>query len=99
MYRQFVTMRLFFLLLLGLMMAGCVTAAANEIAVSPTEPSIPTQPSIPTEPSPPTAEAPERLTPQQVTANFYDWYLGYIGDPASETFRNPLVDQAYGKSP
>ena len=105
MYRQFVTIRLFFLLLLGLVLAGCISAAADEIAVSPTEPSPPTEPgtpaepSTPTEPRTPTAEAPESLTPQQVTANFYDWYLGYIGDPASETFRNPLVDQAYRDTP
>jgi hypothetical protein len=30
---------------------------------------------------------------------FYGWYLGYIGDPASDTFRNPLVDRAYRQAP
>lgn len=29
---------------------------------------------------------------------FYTWYLGYIGDPATEQFRNPLVDGAYRES-
>lgn len=35
-------------------------------------------------------------TPAQVTANFYDWYLGYIGE--GETRQNPLVDGAYRSS-
>jgi hypothetical protein len=31
----------------------------------------------------------------QVVESFYQWYLAYIGDPASDTFRNPMVDRAY----
>lgn len=31
--------------------------------------------------------------PEQVVADFYDWYLGYIGK--GETMRNPLVDGVY----
>ncbi len=33
--------------------------------------------------------------PDGVAKAFYTWYLGYIGDPAAENFRNPLVDKAY----
>jgi hypothetical protein len=29
---------------------------------------------------------------------FYTWYLGYIGDPTTLQFRNPLVDGAYRES-
>jgi hypothetical protein len=47
-----------------------------------------------------TAEAPAGVqTPEVVVGAFYAWYLDYIGDPASETFRNPLVDQAYHDAP
>jgi hypothetical protein len=35
------------------------------------------------------------MAPAQVVEGFYSWYLAYIGDPASETFRNPMVDRAY----
>ena len=35
------------------------------------------------------------MAPAQVVESFYGWYLAYIGDPASETFRNPMVDRAY----
>jgi len=38
------------------------------------------------------------MTPEEVVQGFYDWYLGYIGDPASEEMRNPLVDGAYRSS-
>jgi hypothetical protein len=34
-------------------------------------------------------------TPSDVVRSFYDWYLEYIGDPASGEMHNPLVDQAY----
>jgi hypothetical protein len=37
--------------------------------------------------------------PAEVVQVFYDWYLDYIGDRASENFRNPLVDRAYHQSP
>lgn len=36
--------------------------------------------------------------PAEVTQAFYDWYLAYIGEPGSDTFRNPLVDGAYRDS-
>jgi len=41
--------------------------------------------------------APE--TPDAVVQAFYDWYLAYIGDPATDNFRNPLVDKAYHDAP
>ena len=34
-------------------------------------------------------------TPVGTAKAFYTWYLGYIGDPATDDFRNPLVDKAY----
>lgn len=37
--------------------------------------------------------------PAQVVQAFYDWYLSYIGEPGSDTFRNPMVDKAYHDSP
>jgi hypothetical protein len=37
--------------------------------------------------------------PADVVQIFYDWYLAYIGDRASGTFRNPLVDRVYRESP
>lgn len=36
--------------------------------------------------------------PDGVAKAFYTWYLGYIGDRASENFRNPMVDKAYQDS-
>jgi hypothetical protein len=41
---------------------------------------------------------PVALPPEQVVRGFYDWYLGYIGDPAVGEMRNPLVDGAYRSS-
>jgi hypothetical protein len=38
------------------------------------------------------------MTPEQVVEGFYDWYLGYIGDPASGEMRSPLADGAYRSS-
>jgi hypothetical protein len=38
------------------------------------------------------------MPPEAVVTGFYDWYLGYIGDPASIEIRNPLVDGAYRSS-
>jgi hypothetical protein len=38
-------------------------------------------------------------SPDAVAAAFYEWYLDYIGDPATEEFRNPLVDKAYLEAP
>lgn len=37
------------------------------------------------------------LAPEQVVADFYADYLAYIGDPASDTFRNPMVDRMYAE--
>lgn len=42
--------------------------------------------------------APHQMAPEEVVASFYNWYLGYIGEPASEEMRNPLVDRAYRSS-
>ena len=44
------------------------------------------------------APDPAAMSPEQVVQGFYDWYLGYIGDPASGEMRNPLVDGAYRSS-
>jgi hypothetical protein len=41
---------------------------------------------------------PVALLPEQVVRGFYDWYLGYIGDPAVGEMRNPLADGAYRSS-
>lgn len=35
----------------------------------------------------------------EAAEGFYSWYLAYIGDPATDTFRNPLVDRAYRQAP
>jgi hypothetical protein len=37
-------------------------------------------------------------TPDGAAKAFYTWYMGYIGDPATDQFRNPLVDGAYRDS-
>jgi hypothetical protein len=34
-------------------------------------------------------------TPEEVTQDFYTWYLDYFGNPAEGTFRSPLADRAY----
>jgi hypothetical protein len=51
----------------------------------------------------PDPEAGEQVTAQElgpaaVVQDFYDWYLGYIGNRSGGTFRNPLVDAAYQNS-
>lgn len=38
------------------------------------------------------------FSPEGTAKGFYTWYLAYIGDPAKEDFRNPLVDKAYRDS-
>jgi hypothetical protein len=38
------------------------------------------------------------IEPAQVAEAFYKWYLAYIGDPATESFRNPMADRAYRES-
>lgn len=35
----------------------------------------------------------------EAAGGFYSWYLAYFGDPATDTFRNPLVDRAYREAP
>jgi hypothetical protein len=46
-----------------------------------------------------TAEEPVAAkTPEEAVGAFYDWYLAYIGDRASDSFRNPVVDRAYRDS-
>lgn len=46
----------------------------------------------------PVTDEPATLTPEQVTEDFYTWYLGYIDQPGSRQMRNPLVDKAYRSS-
>jgi hypothetical protein len=46
-----------------------------------------------------TASQASTLGPAEVVDAFYGWYLDYIGDRASDTFRNPLRDGAYRTSP
>lgn len=38
-------------------------------------------------------------SPVEAVESFYSWYLAYIGDPAGDDFRNPLVDRAYRQAP
>ncbi len=85
MYRQRLTNLFVSLLLLGLVIVGCTPAAGNETAVGPVDNSART-------------EAPESLTPQQVTLNFYNWYLEIIGDRSDGSFTNPLVEGLYHDS-
>jgi len=44
----------------------------------------------------PAAQATSGLAPDEVVSEFYEWYLGYIGEAGER--RNPLVDRAYGSS-
>lgn len=37
-------------------------------------------------------------SPEGTAKAFYTWYLAYIGSPAMDKFRNPLVDKAYRDS-
>jgi hypothetical protein len=37
-------------------------------------------------------------SPEGTAKAFYTWYLAYIGSPATDEFRNPLVDKAYRDS-
>jgi hypothetical protein len=38
------------------------------------------------------------MTPEQIVAEFYDWYFSYMGDPACGEMRNPVADGAYRDS-
>jgi hypothetical protein len=40
----------------------------------------------------------EVATPEEVTQDFYTWYLEYFGDPGAGTFRSPLADKSYQNS-
>ncbi|MAT99687.1 MAG: hypothetical protein CL608_21305 [Anaerolineaceae bacterium] len=82
-----------FLLLAGLVLVGCVPQSRNETSDAPAA-SAP----VNTEEAAPTAEAAESLTPQQVTENFYNWYLDFMGDRTDGSFTNPLVTGAYHES-
>ncbi len=86
MYRQQMTKLFVILLLLGLVIGGCAPATGNEPAVAPAEANAPVK------------GAPESLTPQQVTENFYNWYLATIGDRSDGSFTNPLVEGLYRDS-
>jgi hypothetical protein len=86
MYRRRLANVFVFLLLLGLVVMGCTPGAGNETAVDPAESRAPL------------VAAPEGLSPQQVTANFYNWYLDLAGNRADSSFVNPLVSGAYRDS-
>jgi hypothetical protein len=70
-----------------------VPTAGDETAVSPA-PNVSTEPTIPVEPERQT----DPLSPQQVTENFYNWYLEAIGDRSDGSFTNPLVTGLYQQS-
>ncbi len=68
-------------------LSGCAAGwASGDPEPSPTPTRTP-------EPTQPVSEAPEA-----VVEAFYDWYLDYIGGPAPDERRNPLVDGAYRSS-
>ena len=73
-------------LLMGLILGGCTAVTNTDTAVAPELDTVP----IPA--------APESLTPQQVTTNFYNWYLELAGDRAGSSFVNPLVSGVYRDS-
>ncbi len=37
----------------------------------------------------------EASTAVEAATAFYEWYFAYIGEPGTDSFRNPLVDRAY----
>jgi len=86
MFRQRFAKLFLFLLLVGLVLAGCVPQTGNEVADTPVD--------SPTERSTPITEAAESLTPQQVTENFYNWYLDFMDNRTEGNFTNPLVTRA-----
>lgn len=86
-------------LLLVLLLVSCASDSLDNGGETAVLPEPTNTISAPTQPAATPTTAPESLTPQQVTANFYNWYLDYIGDRASDTFRNPLVDKAYHDAP
>lgn len=90
MYRQRMIHFFLFLTLAVLVWAGCTPTTGNDTAVSSTAPPAPTV-------SEPTSEA-LALTPQQVTQNFYNWYLETIGNHSDGSFTNPLVEGLYRDS-
>ncbi len=79
---------------LSLILAGCAPTIYenNQIVSTPTAVDS-------VEVSDPSLKESGYLPPQQVTENFYDWYLTTIGESGNDTFRNPLVDKAYHDSP
>ena len=90
MYRQQMTNLFLFLLLVGLFVVGCVPTAVEMPATAPDS-------STPGEP----ADAPESasdLSPQQVTENFYSWYLAPMADRSDGGFTNPLAAGLYRDS-
>ncbi|MCL4264030.1 MAG: DUF3828 domain-containing protein [Anaerolineae bacterium] len=86
MYGQRMTRLFLYLFLMALALVGCTATSEPETAVSPTVVSE----SI--------AETSESLTPEQVTADFYNWYLETIGDRSDGSFTNPLVEGLYRDS-
>jgi hypothetical protein len=42
--------------------------------------------------------SPAATSPVAAVEGFYGWYLGYMGDPMSNEWRNPLADGAYRES-
>ena len=86
MYRHRLIQFLLFSLLMGLLLAGCTAVTDTDTAAAPEQESAPVM------------AAPESLTPQQVTTNFYNWYLDLAGDRADGSFVNPLVSGVYRDS-
>jgi hypothetical protein len=82
---------LFFLI--GLVVIGCVPTAGDETAVSPA-PDVSIEPTTLIE----SERQTDTLSPQQVTENFYNWYLEAIGDRSDGSFTNPLVTGLYQQS-
>ena len=40
----------------------------------------------------------ETQTPAEVAESFYEWYLDYLGDPSTGSFRNKMTEGAYRTS-
>lgn len=90
MYGQQKTSLFLFLLLVGLFVTGCVPTAVDVPIVAPDS-------SAPGEPADSIVPASD-LSPQQVTENFYNWYLSSMADRIDSSFTNPLVAGLYRDS-
>ncbi|MCB8987856.1 MAG: DUF3828 domain-containing protein [Ardenticatenaceae bacterium] len=90
MSRQQMTNLFLFMLLLGLWVTGCGATAVEEPAAI----LIDNAPGAPADSVEPAAS----LSPQQVTENFYNWYLAPLEDRSDGRFTNPLVAGLYRDS-